>query len=138
MRFVFALCLVLACSACASSPPDFDRGPAVASDKILDRSLTMPDAAKGEVVVARWKDAAGAAIVDARIYVDGRHVANLDKGEVLRVFLAAGQHTVGVKLLGLDSTEQPVRSREIDVKSGGSYRFEVFWAGSSFDIQPKS
>lgn len=138
MRQMLAILIALACVACASTPPNLEHGKVVPPERVVDRSVADPSPDKAQVVIARWNDAFGAAVVDARVYIDGRHVANVDKGEVFRAYVSPGRHTVGVKLLGLDSTEQPVRTLDFDAVAGKTFTYEVFWAGNAFDIQPKS
>lgn len=75
-------------------------------------------------------------MLDARVYLDGEHVANIGNGEVLNAHIAAGHHTVGVKLAGLDSVKAPIKTLDFDVASGGKEAFEIFYAGTAFDIQP--
>jgi len=98
--------------------------------------MTVSGPDKGQIYVVRWTDAVGAGGIDARVYVDGVRVANVGKGEGFRAFVTPGKHTVGVKLLGVDSVDQPVRYRDVEVSAGEVREFEIFWAGSAFDIQP--
>ncbi|WP_291781360.1 hypothetical protein [Luteibacter sp.] len=136
MRRLIVMGLVLACAGCSAVPPNFNSAPPVPADRVFDQALTVPGTEKGEIYLVRWTDAAGAAIVDARVYIDGQRVANLAKGEGFRAFVSSGNHTVGVKVLGLDSAEQPVRTRDVAVAAGDVHRYEIFWAGGGFDIQP--
>lgn len=138
MRHTLAIIIALACVACASTPPNMERANVVPPERVIDRSISEPSPDKAQVVIARWNDAFGAAVVNARVYIDGRHVANVDKGELFRAYLSPGHHTVGVKLLGLDSTEQPVRTIDLEAVAGKTFSYEIFWAGNAFDIQPKS
>lgn len=136
MRRLVALAVLAA--GCSAVPPKFESAPPVPADRVFNSALTVPGADKGQIYIVRWTDAAGTGVVDARVYVDGQRVANVAKGEGFRAFVSPGQHTVGVKVLGLDSTEQPVRTKEVTVSAGDVHRYEIFWAGSGFDIQPHS
>ena len=135
MKVVLLIVVMAMLTACASEP-NIKNGPRVPADRILNSKLVDPANGPANLIVARWKDAWGSGTVDARVYLDGEHIANMGKGEVLNAHIAEGHHTVGVKLAGLDSVKAPIKTIDFNVASGGTESVEIFYAGTAFDIQP--
>lgn len=126
---VFSM-LLAGCSSVAVSP---ESGKPVPLANIVDKDLLIGGASKGQVIVAR-DDAFVGGGVDTRVYVDGKRIANVPNATVLRFYLPAGEHKVGVQIYGLNNSEVPVRYEKINVAAAGVYRYRLIFNGATWEL----
>jgi hypothetical protein len=118
------------CSSMAVNP---ESGKPVPLANIVDKDLLTARADKGQVVIAR-DDSFYAGGIDTRIYLDGKRIANVPNGTVLRLHLSAGEHRVGVQLYGLNNSDAPVRYEKITVAAEGVYRYRLIFNRSTWEL----
>lgn len=122
--------LLAGCSSVAVNP---ESGKPVPMANVVDKDLLIGGADKGQVVVAR-DDAFVGGGVDTRVYVDGKRIANVPNATVLRFYLPAGEHKVGVQIYGLNNSEVPVRYEKINVAAAGVYRYRLIFNGATWEL----
>jgi hypothetical protein len=94
MRFL-ALFLVLGFTACATHPVSINQASAVPSSRVLAPQWLAPGPYTGSLVVKRDGGFMGSAC-NVRVFVDAVPVADLAPSEKVELFVALGEHVVGV------------------------------------------
>lgn len=122
--------MLAGCSSVAVNP---ESGKPVPMANIVDKDLLIGGADKGQVVVAR-DDAFVGGGVDTRVYVNGKRIANVPNATVLRFYLPAGEHKVGVQIYGLNNSDVPVRYEKINVAAAGVYRYRLIFNGATWEL----
>lgn len=100
-----SVALVVLLSGCASVPPSagvLDAAPPAAT--IMAPAMTVPRDGTGVVVVLRDPTYYGSGCGN-RVLVNGKPVAELDRGEKVTLYLAPGEHVVGVRIVSRICTE---------------------------------
>ncbi|QKH35045.1 hypothetical protein FOC84_08865 [Achromobacter pestifer] len=126
----FFSALLAGCSSVAVNP---ESGKPVPMANVVDKDLLIGGADKGQVVVAR-DDAFVGGGVDTRVYVNGKRIANVPNATVLRFYLPAGEHKVGVQIYGLDNSDVPVRYEKISIAAAGVYRYRLIFNGATWEL----
>lgn len=138
MKNILIAALVVGLVGCGSVPVDPATAKRVPVERIVDQSLTIPAPGKVEVIVKRDSSLVGSE-PDARLYLDGKRIANVGNGEVLSLYLEPKSYLIGVKLSGRDNSNQPVQEVPLDTKNGTYRVYRIFVVyGSGFTIQPTS
>lgn len=101
MRFLL-LSFALILAGCGTSPTDMSNAKLVQSNQILNNNiLKKSDDKDVEVVVSRDSGGFVGQGNYYRVYVDGKPVADLDRGEYFIAYLSQGRHILGVESVGL-------------------------------------
>lgn len=128
MRKGIAVLLLSAVAGCASTPADVDTAPRENASSILDPSLLIPGPDKGSIRIVRDRGVVGAGIF-VLIYIDGRHVANVDANRVLELQVPAGTKKLGLQV---NRVTDPVAYQEIVVRPGSVYDYRVSVRGNGW------
>jgi hypothetical protein len=94
MRFLVLL-LVLGLTACATHPVSINQASAVPSSRVLAPQWLSQGPYTGSLVVKRDGGFMGSAC-NVRVFVDAVPVADLAPSEKVELFVALGEHVVGV------------------------------------------
>lgn len=120
--------------ACGAQPVATRVAKAVPVVRILALADATPGPGRQEVIVKRDKGIDGAFGIDARFYLNGRHVANLANGEALRLYLSPGTYRFGVQSRGGDRSGEAVLYVSSDIElSKWSPTFRIRWVGNGFE-----
>ncbi|MEN4918276.1 hypothetical protein ABE485_06355 [Achromobacter spanius] len=106
---------------CASVPVDIEKAPRAQSASIIDPSVLANAPDRGLVRVVRDGGAYHSAMA-VLVYVDGRHVANIESNRVLELRVPAGTRKVGFQI---NDVSQPIQYEDISVMAGHTYDFRV-------------
>lgn len=114
IRTALVCCILTLAAGCTTTPVDMDRTTRVEASAILDAEMLRSGPDKGTLRIGRdagpW-----AGGVDTLIYIDGRHVANLESNRVLVLEVPAGKHTLGAQASG---PTFPIKRLDIVVEAG--------------------
>jgi hypothetical protein len=99
MRFSTVL-LALSLMACATQPVSVYQAPAVPSSRVLAPQWLSQAQYTGSLIIKRDSGFMGSACT-IRVFVDAVPVADLAPSEKVEVFLAFGEHVVGVTSNGI-------------------------------------
>ena len=99
MRF-FTVILALSAMACATQPVSVYQAPAVPSARVLAPQWLSQAQYTGSLIIKRDSGFMGSACT-IRVFVDAVPVADLAPSEKIEVFLAFGEHVVGVASNGI-------------------------------------
>jgi hypothetical protein len=124
---------VVVLSGCSSVATNPETGALVPVANVVDQELLTSGPDKGEVIVARDK-AFMASAVDTRVFVDGKRVANIPNATVLKFYLPAGEHKIGVQLYGFNESEVPVRYEKLHVAPAGTYRYRLVFNSWTWEL----
>ena len=126
-----AVLLLAVLAGCASTPADIGTAARAKPTSYLDPSFLVNDEGKGTIRIVRDGGFIGSA-GDAFIYIDGRHVANVDSNTVLELYVPAGPVKVGLQA---NLVSLPIQYRELTVEAGGTYDYRVsmYYRGTSSD-----
>lgn len=138
MKNILVSLLMVGLVGCGSVPVDPATAKRVPVERIVDQALTTKAPGKVEVIVKRDRANMGMAL-DARLYLDGKHIATVSNGEVISLYLDPKSYLIGVKLYGNESSDHPVQEVPLDTSSGTSRVYRIFGIyGTGFTIQPSS
>ena len=93
IRYCSALLICASLAGCMTVPVDVETGPRAPASAFLDPSLLQSAPDKGEIRIARDAGVSGAA-VNVLIYLDGRHVVNVDANRVAVLRVPAGMRKI--------------------------------------------
>ncbi|WP_397450866.1 hypothetical protein [Pseudomonas sp. NA-150] len=142
MKHAFAvLAFAGALAGCSTTPVPFDQAKPIAGDRVLAFG-TKPSVPFGMIVVARDTGfIAGGCFVS--VHVDGKPVARIDTGEVVKLYVPAGEHLVGLGAdqqgKGMCDSGGGLKEQAANLKEGQVKRFRI--GGDSnvgLDIRPSS
>lgn len=127
----FAVLLLAVLAGCVSTPADIGTAARAKPTSYLDPSFLVKDEGKGTIRIVRDGGFIGSA-GDVFIYIDGRHVANVDSNTVLELYVPAGPVKVGLQA---NSVSFPIQYRELTVEAGGTYDYRVsmYYRGTTSD-----
>lgn len=94
MRFVICASLAALLAGCSTSQVPADKAKPVPSVRVL-AFATKPAGSYGTVVVTRDTGFVGGACY-VGVLVDGKFSARIDTGEVVRLYVPAGEHLIGL------------------------------------------
>jgi len=121
IRTALVVCALILAAGCTTTPVDMNRTTRVEASDILDADLLRSGADKGTVRIGRdagpW---AGAGYV--LIYIDGRHVANLESNRVLLLEVPSGSHTLGAQPIG---PTFPIKRLDVVVEAGKTADYRI-------------
>lgn len=126
MRKQIAILLLAAMSGCASTPADVKTAPRAKASSVLDPALLNESADKGTIRIIRDRGVFGSGI-SVLIYVDGRHVANVDANRVLDLHVAPGARRLGLQT---NNVTEPIQYQEVNVQAGATYEYRVGMTGN--------
>lgn len=142
MKQAFAvLALAGALAGCSTTPVPFDQARPTPSDRVLAFGK-KPSAPYGTIIVARDTGfIAGGCFVS--VHIDGKPAARIDTGEVVKLYVTAGDHLVG---LGADQQGKgmcdwggSLKEQTAILRDGQVKRFRIGGdASSGLDIRPAS
>ncbi|WP_287497175.1 hypothetical protein [Pandoraea sp. CB10b_02] len=131
MKILAASAFTLAVLAgCATSKIDPASAPKVGTENVIDRSILEGAASKGAVRIARDSGAYGSGL-DVLIYIDGRHVANMESNSVLVANLPEGRRNIGMQV---DSPTAKIQQIAVDVQSGKTVDVRISMDGGDWRI----
>lgn len=131
MKSVVAVMLAVAIlGACSTSRIDPVAGPRVGADSVIDHTILERSNAKGVVRVSRDSGAYGSGL-DVLIYVDGRHVANMESNSVLVMNLPVGTHRVGMQV---DNSTAKFQQLQVSVTRGSTKDLRVSLSSGEWTI----
>lgn len=128
MRKGIAVLLLSAVAGCASTPADVETAPRQKASAVLDPSLLVPGSDKGSIRIIRDRGLSGAGMF-VLIYIDGRHVANVDANRVLELQVPAGTKQLGLQV---NDVTDPIAYQEIVVRPGSVYDYRVSSRGNGW------
>lgn len=99
-RLALASVVIVFISACATSPVSSQTADRVPAGRVFDQARTTQSAGTYEVIVTRDRGMMGAACA-TEVYADGSRIANVRAGERVSLYLAEGEHIVGVRPSGM-------------------------------------
>lgn len=126
MRTGFAALLLTVIAGCASSPADVATAPRAKASAVLDPGLLVEGAEKGTIRIVRDRGVFGSAR-NALIYIDGRHVANVDANRVLELQVPEGVIRLGLQM---DNVTEPIQYQQVSVKPNVTYDYRVSMTGN--------
>lgn len=142
MKSAFAiLAFAGALAGCSTSPVPFDQAKPTPSDRVLAFGA-RPSVPYGTIMVARDTGfIAGGCFV--AVHVDGKPAARIDTGEVVKLYVPAGDHLVG---LGADQQGKgmcdwggSLKEQAANIKDGQVKRFRIGGdSNTGLDIRPSS
>lgn len=142
MKNAFAVLAVASVMAgCSTTPVPFDQAKAIPSERMLAFGA-KPSAPYGTIVVARDTGfIAGGCFV--AVYVDGRLAARIDTGEVVKLYVPAGDHLVGMGAdqqgKGMCDWSGSLKEQAASINDGQVKRFRIGGdTNSGLDIRPSS
>lgn len=142
MKQAFAV-LVVACAlaGCSTTPVPFDQAKPIPVERVLAFGA-KPSVPYGTIVVARDTGfIAGGCFVS--VHVDGKQAARIDTGEVVSLYVPAGDHLVG---LGADQQGKgmcdwgvALKEQTANIRDGQVKRFRIGGdSNTGLDIRPSS
>lgn len=136
LKFIVIASSVALLTACGAGPVATSVAKSVPSARIMASAETVPGPGKQEVIVKRDKGIDGAFGIDARFYLNGKHVANIANGEVLLLYLSPGTYRFGVQSRGGDRSGEAILDVSSDIEqSTWSQTFRIRWVGSGFKAE---
>lgn len=127
-RFIIYAALLM--TGCATEPLNTHSARPVPQERILASSFTKPQQGSGTLIVKRDPGFHGAACTH-RLYIDGVPFADIDTSEKVQIFLAPGDHILGVKKNGICGGGNAEVSFVLNAGQTRTYRTGV---GTSSDI----
>ena len=121
IRYCSALLICASLAGCMTVPVDVETGPRAPALAFLDPSLLQSAPDKGEIRIARDAGVSGAA-VNVLIYLDGRHVVNVDANRVAVLRVPAGMRKIGIQYFNVS---EPVEYHELRVEPGKHYDYRI-------------
>ena len=95
---LFVVIPFVACG-CATTPVSSQTAERVPVERVFDQARTNPSAGTHELIVTRDRGMMGV-VCATEVYADGNRIANIRTGERVSIYLAVGEHIVGVKPSG--------------------------------------
>lgn len=120
MKNLFAALALASLTACVSVPMDITTAPTVPAERVLEQSFVQPSAGKVQVRVS-IDSLRDVLFKHLSLFIDGTHVAEMDSGEIILLYVEPGSHTVEVG--DKDSTSFRFTQRDHMTKGLYGYRF---------------
>ena len=98
--FWFAALVVLSLIGCATQPVTVDKSLAVPASRVLAPQWTARGSYTGSLIIKRDSGFMGSAC-NVRVFIDAVPVADLAPSEKVELFVAMGEHIVGVASTGM-------------------------------------
>lgn len=141
LKIAAATALVVLIAGCSTSPVAFDKAKPVPGDRVLAYGK-KPAGQYGTIQVARDTGFVGGGCFVA-VHVDGRPVARIDTGEVVSLYVPAGEHLVGLGAdasgSGLCTWSGALKEQATILKPGQTKRFRIGGdTNVGLDIRPSS
>lgn len=136
---VIAVASVL--TGCSTTPIPFDQAKPVAGDRVLAFGA-KPSIPYGTIVVARDTGfVAGGCFV--AVHVDGKPAARIDTGEIVRLYVPAGEHLVGIGAdqqgKGMCDWGGSLKEQAANIRDGQVKKYRIGGdSNSGLDIRPSS
>lgn len=121
IRSAAAILFVSLVVGCSSVPVDIEQAPRARAASVIDPSVLAAAPDRGLVRIVRDGGAYHSAMA-VLVYVDGRHVANIESNRVLELRVPAGARKVGFQI---NDVSQPIQYKDVSVVAGQTYDFRV-------------
>lgn len=142
MKNAFAVMAVASVlTGCSTTPVPFDQAKPVPGERVLAFGA-KPSAPYGTIVVARDSGfIAGGCFVS--VHIDGKPAARIDTGEVVKLYVPAGDHLVGMGAdqqgKGMCDWGGPLKEQAATLKDGQTRKFRIGGdSNTGLDIRPSS
>ncbi|MGV2904636.1 hypothetical protein [Achromobacter sp. AGC25] len=106
---------------CMSTPVSIDTAPRVEASSIINPEVLEANPEKGLVRIVRDAAIFGPGMY-VLLYLDGRHVANIQANRVVELNVPAGARRVGFQV---NDVSQPIRYEDLSVVAGQTYDFRI-------------
>ncbi|EOH0514147.1 hypothetical protein ACNPDE_002149 [Vibrio fluvialis] len=123
MRFIL-LAMVLVMAGCGTSPTSISDAKLVPVDRVLNKNILNKDSTKNvEIIVSRDSGGFVGQGNYYRVYIDGRPVADLARGEYFIAYLSQGRHILSVKSVGFFN--DVMKEIEVNAFDGDKLKFRL-------------
>jgi type IV pilus biogenesis protein CpaD/CtpE len=129
VKVLLAAVLGLSLVGCASQPISNLEANPVPANRILDTQYLNSSPNTGEVTVKRDSGFAGSAC-STRVYVDGKHIADIRPAEKVVLYLPEGEHILSAEPNGICGGNMTEVKAVVKAGSHSNYRYGTSGNGS--------
>jgi hypothetical protein len=121
---ITALLFSVALAGCGTSPTSISNAKLVPVDQVLNKNILNKDSTKNvEIIVSRDSGGFVGQGNSYRVYIDGRAVADLDRGEYFIAYLPQGRHILSVESVGFFN--DVMKEIEVNAFDGDKLKFRL-------------